>query len=164
MDELDKGLSVAYEGPDAERAVARIHRQVEAWGLRLPDVSPLVLDFGLNDFYSTGETEFWIANEGNAGYCGKFLFVFKDQLCPLHHHERKLETFFIVRGKVEMSYLEKQREMANGDVLRVAPGEIHGFRGLEPTLLLEVSMPSIIDDNFFEDSRIPIGGNYRPGQ
>ena len=162
MDELEKGLAFALKGPAAEEAAARVRKQVTEWGLSLPDVEPLVLDFGLHDFYRTGETEFWIANEAAAGYCGKLLFVFAGQSCPSHYHNRKLETFFIVRGRVAMSYQRQEREMTAGDVLRVAPGKVHGFTGIEPTLLLEVSMPSIIDDNEFDDSRIPIGGSYRP--
>ena len=54
--------------------------------------------------------------------------------------------------------------MSGGDVLRVETGAMHSFTGIEPTLLLEVSKPSIIDDNFFENTDIPIGGNYRPRQ
>jgi mannose-6-phosphate isomerase-like protein (cupin superfamily) len=166
MDELDKGLEVALHGEAAEKAATRVRAQVESWGLRLPDITPLVLDFGLGDFDRTGEVEFWIANEAEAGYCGKFLFVWPGQTCPKHMHAVKLETFFIVHGRVLMEYDGVQREMRTGEVLRVATGKLHRFTGIEPTLLLEVSRPSIVSDNFFEDTRIPIGGNWagnKPG-
>lgn len=164
MEELDRGLEVALRGPEADGAVSRILRQVEEWGLALPKVGPLVLDFGLGDFSRVGEVEFWIANEVEAGYCGKFLFVFPGQTCPTHYHKDKLETFYIVRGRMKMVHLGKERVLCTGDVLRVATGEKHCFTGIESTLLLEVSKPSMIDDNFFEDTRIPIGGNYRGGR
>jgi hypothetical protein len=51
--------------------------------------------------------------------------------------------------------------MKTGDVLRVATGTYHRFTGLEPTLLLEVSKPTVIVDNHFEDKRITIGRSDR---
>ena len=163
MEELDRALDISLQGEEAERAVRRIHEQVKEWGFKLPNVDPLVLDFGLGDFDSVGEVEFWIANEVEGGYCGKFLFVFPGQSCPKHMHKVKLETFFIVRGSVEMFHHGSVRIMSTGGVLRVDVGEEHRFTGIEPTLLLEVSKPSIVGDNYFENPSIPIGGNYRPG-
>ena len=164
MDELEKGIDVALSGELAREAAQRVQDAVASWGLKLPDVEPLVLDFGLGDFEKTGEVEFWIANESEGGYCGKFLFVFPGQTCPKHMHKEKLETFFITRGRITMFYHGTERIMSGGDVLRVETGAMHSFTGIEPTLLLEVSKPSIIDDNFFENTDIPIGGNYRPRQ
>ncbi len=127
----------------------------------MPNVEPLVLDFGLGNFQKIGEIEFWIANENDAGYCGKFLFVNKGQTCPKHMHAEKLETFYIVKGRVKMFYDGEEYEMAAGDVLRVEVGKLHSFFGIESSLLLEVSKPSIITDNYFENTDIPIGGNYK---
>lgn len=161
MDELDKGLSVSLHGAEAGEAADRARRQVREWGLELPDTEPLVFDFGLGRFDETGEVEFWIANESEAGYCGKFLFLFEGQTCPKHMHKEKLETFFIVKGAVRMEYGGETDFLKTGDTLRMETGVYHSFTGTEPTLLLEVSKPSIIDDNYFEDVRIPIGGNYK---
>lgn len=162
MDELKKGLSISVHGPEAEEALTRAYNQIGAWGLVMPKVEPLVLDFGLGDFWNTGEIEFWIANEEKAGYCGKFLFVFDGQTCPTHHHKRKLETFYLVKGTLKVLYTGTRRELQEGDVLRVDTKVDHSFTGAGPALLLEVSKPSIIDDNFFANRRIPIGGNYQP--
>ena len=60
-----------------------------------------------------------------------------------------------------MFYEGREFEMSAGDVLRVEPGKDHRFTGLGPCLLLEVSKPSIIADNYFENPDIPVGGNYR---
>jgi N-acetylneuraminate synthase len=129
----------------------------------MPAVEPLVLDFGLGDFDKVGLIEYWIANEEAAGYCGKFLFVLDGQTCPKHHHKAKLETFFIVKGQVEMEYDGRVRTMNPGDTLRVECGKPHRFTGRGPALLIEVSKPCIIDDNHFADPRIPIGSNCRGG-
>ena len=163
MDELDKGQEVALKGEAAESAAREVRRQVASWGLALPDVPPLVLDFGLGDFRAVGEVEFWIANEKEAGYCGKFLFVWPGQTCPKHFHKEKLETFFIVKGRMTMEYDGREMIMKTGDVLLAETGRNHRFTGIEPTLILEVSKPSIVSDNYFSDSRIPIGGNRATG-
>lgn len=161
MDELDRAIGIAMSGPPAEHALAAFRRQAAAWGVALPAVTPLVLDFGLGDFQRTGLIEYWIANEAQAGYCGKYLFVFDGQTCPLHRHRRKHETFLVVKGRVAMTCDEACREMAEGEVLPVPPGIVHRFTGVGPALLLELSMPCEVDDNFFDDPAIPIGGNWR---
>ena len=159
-DEQKKAAIAAVDDDAAKDIVARIAAQVDAWGLVLPKVTPLVLDFGLGDFWSVGEVEFWIANEMEDGYCGKFLFLFEGQTCPNHMHREKLETFYIVKGRLVMTVDGKSVEMGPGEVLRMEPTRYHAFTAMEPTLVLEVSKPSIVADNYFEDRRIPIGGNH----
>ena len=161
MDELEKGLSICLDGRDAGEALRRAYKQIEQWGLVMPAADPLVMDFGLRDFWNIGEIEFWVANEAQAGYCGKFLFVFDGQTCPTHHHKEKLETFFMVKGTMKVVYAGETRKLKEGDVLRVETSVDHSFTGVGCALLLEVSKPSIIDDNYFENRRIPIGGNYQ---
>jgi len=147
-----KGLLLAGEA--RQEALAKIDDQMAAWGLTMPDVEPLPLHFGLGRFYETGETEFWIANEVDCGYCGKFLFVFDGQTCPYHYHKIKHETFFVVKGEVGMVVDGKDKVLRQGDVLVMAPGTSHSFTGRGPALLLESSMPSIPCDSFFEDKNI----------
>lgn len=139
-------------------ALARVYAQIEAFGLTMPEVEPLVLHFGLDRFDEIGETEFWIANEPDLGYCGKFLFVLDGQTCPYHRHRVKHETFFVVRGAICMTVGDEERTMREGDRLVMPPGVGHSFTGLGPALILEVSMPSIRQDNFFADPAIGDGG------
>lgn len=116
------------------------------------------LHFGLNDFRNIGETEFWVANETDYGYCGKFLFVFDGQTCPYHYHRIKHETFFVLKGTIRMKMRDEERIMCEGDLLTMPPGTGHSFTGIGNALILEVSMPSMLRDNFFEDKRIGNGG------
>ena len=162
MAELDRALDICISGPVADAALARFRQQLQSWQLAVPDVPPLVLDFGLGEFERTGLIESWVANEMTAGYCGKFLFVFAGQECPAHSHRIKHETFFIVKGQAAITADGQSREYGPGGVLPVAPGVVHSFRGVTPCLLLEVSKPCEVADNYFMDTRIPIGGNYRP--
>jgi len=164
MEELDKALDICMRGPLADEALARCDAQLRTWGLAMPAVAPLVLDFGLGDFAKVGLIEYWIANEVAAGYCGKFLFLFDGQTCPKHHHREKHETFYIVKGRVRMDHAGGLREMGMGDVLPVACGQPHAFTGSGPALVLEVSKPCVVDDNYFADPNIPIGGNWVPGK
>ena len=161
MEELDKGLEISISGDEADKAVADMLAQVRQWGLSMPAVEPLVLDFGLADFARVGLIEYWLANETRPGYCGKYLYVADGQTCPMHWHKTKHETFFITKGRVRMTLDGVEREMGEGDVLPVEPGKPHSFTGIGPALLLELSMPCEIDDNYFEDRNIPIGGNYK---
>ena len=158
MDELDKGLAVTITGLQREAALAACRRQMQGWGLAVPPAEPLVLDFGLGDFTSTGLIEYWIANEMSAGYCGKYLFLFDGQTCPRHRHKEKHETFFVVKGRVRTTLGERVFEMEAGEVLTVPPGIFHSLTGIGPALLLELSMPCKISDNEFADVRIPLGG------
>ena len=145
---------VALQGAEREQALAAIRQQLEEWGLSMPEVEPLPLHFGLHRFEEIGETEFWIANEEEHGYCGKFLFVFDGQTCPHHHHRVKHETFFVLKGTVRMKVGEEERTMRQGDLLAMPPGTAHSFTGIGPALILEVSMPSVPGDSFFEDKNI----------
>lgn len=161
MDERKKAGIIAVSGALRQKALRAFQTQLKKWKLFMPPHKPLVSDFGLNDFYKTGLIEYWIANEFKAGYCGKLLFVFDGQTCPMHWHKGKHETFYIVCGKVEMSFDGVVREMRPGDCLPVPPGKHHRFTGKGPALLLEVSKPCLVKDNFFENKDIPVGGNYR---
>lgn len=151
---MGKYYEVEVLGPEREQVIAEVKAQIAEWGLTMPPVEPLPLHFGLDDFRVTGETEFWVANEEEAGYCGKFLFVFDGQTCPYHQHAMKKETFFVLKGQVRMKVGEEERILSEGDLLTMPPGVAHSFTGLGPALLLEVSMPSILQDNFFADKRI----------
>jgi len=161
MDELKKALSICLRGPEAERGLRRFRRQMKAWLLAMPGATPLVLDFGLGRFAETGLIECWIVNEARAGYCGKYLFVCGGQTCPEHRHRRKHETFFVVKGKVCLRCSGRDHLLSEGDALRVSPGRLHSFTGIGPALLLELSMPCKVDDNYFSDRGIPIGGNFK---
>ncbi len=163
MKELKKALAIGLTGRAAAEAMGRFRRQLKRWGLAMPSVQPLVLDFGLGVFYRTGLIEYWIANEGTAGYCGKYLFVFDGQTCPEHRHSGKHETFFVVKGRVSMKCGGRRVTMKAGDVLPVRSGVYHSFRGIGPALLLEISTPCEVADNHFRNPAIPIGSNWNPG-
>lgn len=149
---------VELDGPRRAEALARCREQIAAWGVPVPEDFILVLNFGLDEFERTGLIEFWVANETQAGYCGKFLFLFDGQSCPEHYHRMKHETFYILCGRVRMIADGAETLMNPGDRLVMPAGVRHLFSGVGPALILEVSMPSIRGDNFFADPRIGCNG------
>lgn len=156
--DMDKFKSFEVLGEKRDEIAGRIYRQVEDWGLKIPDVDYLMVDFGLRDFFNIGETEFWVSNEVEAGYCAKLIFVFDAQTCPSHMHRVKHETFYVLKGKTRMVVNDTQVTKQTGDVLVVPTGTKHSFTGIGPCLLLEVSMPSVPGDSYFDDKRIGTGG------
>jgi N-acetylneuraminate synthase len=149
---------VEAPGPQRNEALAECKAILAAWNLRMPKVNPLVLDFGLRRFREIGLIEYWIANEKQAGYCAKFLFVFGGQTCPKHRHLRKHETFFVLKGEVEMECGDATRVLAAGDTLAMPAGVEHRFTGRGPALLIEASQPSLRGDNLFADRNIGHNG------
>lgn len=112
------------------------------------------MDFGLGQFEEIGLVEFWIANELDAGYCGKYMLSGDGQQCPRHLHRIKHETFFVVHGCFEITFGDESFTIREGDTVAIPPGHLHSFRGVGESLLLELSMPCEISDNYFEDPRI----------
>ena len=137
-----------------EEALRRFREKMVEWCVVMPDVEPLVMDFGLGEFDKVGLIEYWIANETEAGYCGKYLFLFDGQQCPYHSHNEKHETFFVVKGKIRMVVNGEERIMNEGDVLAMPTGDVHSFFGIGDALVMEISNPCILSDNIFEDARI----------
>jgi D-lyxose ketol-isomerase len=145
---------ISLQGTEREQTLARIHAVVASWGLKLPASTPDPLHFGLGDFSRTGETEFNINNNVEQGYCGKFMFLFKGQTCPMHHHRVKHETFFVVKGRIEMELAGKMLCLGQGETCVVSQNARHRFTALEDSLVLESSKPDLVDDSIFDDARI----------
>jgi len=155
--EIDWAKRIEIVGKEREEILKEAEKIIEGWGLKMPEVfSPLVLDFGYNDFKNTGHIEYIVANEINEGYCGKFIFMFKGQRCPEHYHKKKHETFFVLKGEVLMNADGKEIVLKEGDVLPMNRNTFHTFKALENSLIIEVSQPSIKNDSFFKDEQIGV--------
>jgi quercetin dioxygenase-like cupin family protein len=156
---VDWTVDFELAGAEREAALARAADVLAAWGLTMPPGEPLAIHFGLRDFYRVGEVEYWIVNDRANNYCGKFLFLFDGQRCPLHFHRIKDETFFVVRGTVSLEVDGALHLLNEGDTFKMAPGWKHTFAAEGgPALVLEVSLPSLPGDNFFDDARIGRNG------
>ena len=145
---------ISLQGEEREEILSKIEKRMNSWGLKLPETFPDPLHFGYNNFKQIGETEFNINNNIEQGYCGKFMFRFKGQTCPRHHHRKKHETFFVVKGSIEMELEEKRLVLNQGDTQIVSQNEWHEFTAIEDSLILESSKPDLPDDSFFGDQAI----------
>ena len=150
-DQIDK---MQLSGTLRREVLGKFTTQLAGWGLKMPPIEPLVMDFGQENFYRVGLIEYWVANEIEAGYCAKYLFIFDGQQCPFHGHRQKHETFFIAKGKVRMVVNEKEQIMIEGDALTMPPGKVHSFTGMGNALILEISTPCLVSDNEFQDPKI----------
>lgn len=159
MSSIDWTLDFELNGEERQEQLAEAEAIIKSWGLVMPPCEPLAIHFGLNDFRTVGEVEFWIVNDTSNQYCGKFLFLFERQRCPLHYHRMKDETFYVMRGTVSMQVEGEDFVLETGAVYKMAPGKNHTFSAIGgPALILEVSLPSIEGDNFFADKRIGRSG------
>jgi N-acetylneuraminate synthase len=151
----DEALAkLSLQGEARRKTLEHIHATVASWGLKLPDVVPDPLHFGYHEFDRIGETEFNVNNNIAEGYCGKFMFMFAGQKCPMHYHRVKHETFFIVKGLVDMELDGKQFVMEQGNTLVVNQNARHAFTARVDSLILECSKPDLVEDSIFEDERI----------
>ena len=76
-------------------------------------------------------------------YCTKEMGLNKGKRCSLHWHEIKDETFYIHSGRVLMQIVNKIgseiRVMLPREFVRIKPGVLHRFSGLEDSVIIESS-------------------------
>lgn len=96
--------------------------------------------------------EKWLEN--NEKYCSKLLYINKGYQCSLHYHKKKDEMFIILKGNVRMEIDKKIMHMREGHFQRILPGTRHRFRGIEDSIIIEVSTHHEEEDSYrLEKSR-----------
>ncbi len=76
----------------------------------------------------------------NENYCAKFLNLDKNAVSSLHYHKTKIETFTCLAGFAILTIEGKEYQLLPwARPKTIYPGEVHQFRGVEPTSILEVS-------------------------
>jgi mannose-6-phosphate isomerase len=89
-------------------------------------------------------------------YCGKVLFIRKDQQLSLQFHRAKDEVIYVHEGRIEMEIGDPggpldSEVVGPGHAFHIRPGTVHRWRALEDTTVLEVSTPEIDDVVRLED-------------
>jgi mannose-6-phosphate isomerase len=102
--------------------------------------------------------EVWYADQ--PAYAGKVLEIRKGRRLSLQYHERKIETLYLLSGKVLLTLralspgetpsaglvtTADQTVWLPGAALHVPARTIHRFEALEDSVLLEVSTPDLTD-------------------
>jgi mannose-6-phosphate isomerase-like protein (cupin superfamily) len=89
-------------------------------------------------------------------YCGKVLFIRKDEQLSLQFHREKDEVIYVHAGRIEMEIGDPGGPLdievvGPGHAFHIEPGTVHRWRALEDTTVLEVSTPEIDDIVRLED-------------
>ena len=106
--------------------------------------------------------ELWIEN--NEKYCNKLLILNKGFESSWHYHERKDETFVILKGAVSLTYANGINEktktiiLNEGNKFRLKPGVVHTFKSLaSKSIVMEISTTDDGDNVKLRPARKLIG-------
>lgn len=92
----------------------------------------------------------------NERYAGKILHIEAGQMLSLQYHERKDETFYVLKGEVNLTVEEdgqlKEIRLPEGSSYRIEPGTRHRMGADAACDLIEVSSPELDDVVRLEDS------------
>ena len=98
-----------------------------------------------------GHELIWATNDK---YCGKLLKFNKDAKFSMHFHSEKDETWYVLSGKFIVKRLDTrdasitEHQLQEGDTWRNRPLVPHQVICLEEGVLIEVSTPDSIEDNY----------------
>lgn len=138
---------------DVIAAQATTRSQLEAAGLIVSDDLEIeIADFGLNCFAQEGLGIVVRVNETE--YCSKWLTLLPGQVCPVHFHKLKKETFFVLMGEVELVADGKLITLKTGDRYTLNPGSHHSFGSTAGAVIEEVSTHDENSDSYFENAAI----------
>jgi mannose-6-phosphate isomerase-like protein (cupin superfamily) len=90
----------------------------------------------------------------NELYCGKVLKFNKDAKFSMHFHKDKDETWFVLNGKFKVIWIdttnatEHEEILETNDVWRNKPLFPHQVICLEEGVIIEVSTPDSVEDNY----------------
>ena len=96
--------------------------------------------------------EIWLINCPD--YCCKFLDFKKDSRGSMHFHDAKHETWYLLSGKVSVSWVDpddakKHTRIINvGDMVDIPRLQTHQVHALEDSRILEVSTTHFKDDSY----------------
>ena len=74
----------------------------------------------------------------------------KGHRCSLQYHKKKIETIFVVNGKLKIFYGKKQNKLNSkifkpNETITINPKIIHRMQALSNCIYLEASTPEITD-------------------
>lgn len=98
-----------------------------------------------------GHENIWVSNEN---YCSKFLHFNKGAKFSMHFHDKKEETWYVMSGQFTVFYMDtsdasiSSTSLSKGDVWHNNRLEPHQLYCEEEGVILEVSTPDSIEDNY----------------
>ena len=89
--------------------------------------------------------------EKNNWYAVKRIFLKAGEKSSLQYHNDKIETIYVLSGRLDFEHNGIMRTMQENDWVQVNPGEIHRMNGVEDTWILEAQSPHLLDVVRLED-------------
>ena len=88
--------------------------------------------------------------EKNKFFMFKKLFMKKNHRCSLQYHKKKIETIFVVKGKIKIFYGKNKKKMASKtyksqSTITIKPKIIHRMQAVTDCIYLEASTPELDD-------------------
>ncbi|TSC61475.1 MAG: ADP-heptose synthase / D-glycero-beta-D-manno-heptose 7-phosphate kinase, partial [Parcubacteria group bacterium Greene0416_14] len=153
---MTSGLSLENAARVANNAGSLVVQKPGVATLSLEELQASLVDEGHVELVDTVPKlwgyEKWLEN--NDKYCCKLLSLKKGYQCSLHKHKVKDEMFFIMQGHVRLEVGKKVLHMLPGSFVRITSGVLHRFRGIEDSIIIEVSTHHEDSDSYrVEESR-----------
>lgn len=153
---MTSGLSLENAARVANNAGGLVVQKSGVATLTLEELQASLVDEGHVELVDTVPKlwgyEKWLEN--NDKYCCKLLSLKKGYQCSLHKHKIKDEMFFIMQGHVRLEVGKKVMHMLPGSFVRITSGVLHRFRGIEDSIIIEVSTHHEDSDSYrVEESR-----------
>jgi mannose-6-phosphate isomerase-like protein (cupin superfamily) len=98
-----------------------------------------------------GSELIWATNEK---YCGKLLMFQRGAKFSMHFHAEKDETWYVLSGRFEVKYIQTKdasmhsKILEKGSIWRNEPLEPHQLICIEEGIIIEVSTPDSVEDNY----------------
>ena len=98
-----------------------------------------------------GHELIWATNDK---YCGKLMKFNPNARFSMHFHAEKDETWYVLSGKLVVRYIDtknaeqREQELHTGDVWRNQPFFPHQLVCIEEGVIIEVSTPDSVEDNY----------------
>ena len=134
---VDQHASLRHIITNFQRLVAKFEFDIANYRVPL-DVS---YQRGLSSFFSCGMCSMTIIN--NDQYCKKLMFVFPNQIHPTQVHQKKTESYILLRGKLQVRIMTDDAVepavhfLEPGDILTIYPNEKHAFVGGDNGAIIE---------------------------
>ena len=135
------------------KATTDVKKALKDAGIAIPKNAEIeIADFGLNEYDKTGLGIYLKVNEPE--YCSKWMVLKPKQTCPNHKHKNKKETFFVIKGVVDLTLGNKTIKLKPGDSYTLKKGTYHNFTSKTGAVIEEVSTFDENSDSYFTDKRI----------
>lgn len=98
--------------------------------------------------------KFWgteLLLEENKWYALKKITINKGHRTSLQRHLEKVETIYILSGKIQFHMNGEEKILFPGDIIHVNPGDVHRMTALETSETLESQSPHLNDVIRLED-------------